>query len=388
MPVFLLPVREVGSVKTDLEAEAVYREVEHRVFLENAGGMPGLCRAGNGDLIFVHGTVWEPVPTGGVVKLLRSSDEGKTWSDPKAIVRSKGPEWNVTFWSGFHRMPDDSLILTYSQCFTPRREGVPSDETDPHRIWEIGSPRCVYEGYVIRSVDHGESWSAPVRILRDCDRCWVGGRPVTAGDGSVLAPVIPFTRGRTSSGFVRSMDGGKTWGALEHIAAGPEGYNEITLGLTRAGDMVGVLRDVEKGPRRQFRQTVSRDKGITWDKPKLIELWGKMPDMLTLPNGRLLLAVGSVDCMDGSLAFSGPPGLSYAGLFISDDDGGTWKRDVLFTSPDPASVIPFDAPVMALLENGNVLAISFAVDRKYQGDPLLGWTRGMHYVIHELAAQK
>ena len=59
--------------------------------------MPGLCRAGNGDRIFVHSTVWKPFPTGGVIKLLRSRDEGETWSAPKSILCSKRPEWNVTF---------------------------------------------------------------------------------------------------------------------------------------------------------------------------------------------------------------------------------------------------------------------------------------------------
>ena len=33
--------------------------------MEDSGGWPALARAANGDLILVHGTVWETVPTGG-----------------------------------------------------------------------------------------------------------------------------------------------------------------------------------------------------------------------------------------------------------------------------------------------------------------------------------
>ena len=146
-----------------------------------------------------------------------------------------------------------------------------------------------------------------------------------------------------------------------------------------------MLRDGEAGPRRQFRQTISRDSGRTWDRPQLIEMWGKMPDCLALPSGRILLAVGSLDCMDGGRVFQGAQGTSFSGLFISDDHGRTWKRDVRFTSPDPHNLVPFDAPVMALLDQGHVLVISVAMDRRQKDNPLMGWSTGLKYVANELA---
>lgn len=382
------------GVVPDPQQKTAFRQVHSQVLVEHAGGMPALCRADNGDLLFAHARYWEPVPTGGDIVLRRSRDGGRTWGEPHRIVEPKGPDWNATTWSGLHRVADGSLIFTFNQSWTPRAESVAEGEVNPARIWDIGSETCRYEAYVIRSTDHGHTWGPPTRILPDLGQVWIFGRPVNAADGSVLAPVIPSIGGHVASGLVRSTDLGRTWGPLEMIAGGPLRYNEVTLGIAGDGDdrnrnednhtIVAVFRDCEAGPRRQFRQAFSTDHGRTWSSPQLIDLWGKMPDMLTLPDGRLLMAVGSVDCMDGALVFSGPPGSSYAQLFISHDHGRTWQRDVLLTSMDPDQIIPFDAPTLASLDDGRVLAISFACDRRNDGDPLIGWSQGMHYVIHVL----
>jgi hypothetical protein len=256
----------------------------------------------------------------------------------------------------------------------------------PSKVWNMESPNRKIEAYIIRSTDHGRKWSEPIHIMPE-KNCWAFGRPVTAKDDSVLVPLIPQLPEPTQwcSAVTRSTDNGKTWSKPWHIADGPEGLNEVTLGAAKNGDIVAIFRDVTHGPRRQFRQAISTDNGKTWPEPTLIEMWGKMPDMLVLPSARMLLLVGSLDCMDGSDMFKGPPDSTYVGLFISDDNGKTWRRDVLLMSPDLKNIIPFDAPEMLLLKNGNILTLSFAGDRKHLKSPLTGWCEGMHYVINELA---
>lgn len=387
----ILLISSAAAVVVDFAAPIQYQVVDARLFLENAGGMPALCRAKNGDLLFTFATHWEPAPSGGVIKLMRSTDEGKMWSRPKTIVTPKADGWSTQLWSGLHLLPDGSLMLSYAQHYVPLKPGVSPSEQNPGAIYAFGSDDQQAEGYVMRSRDHGKTWAPAVRIARGLKSCTAMGRPVTARDGSVLVPAIgPDPGGATNSAslFVRSRDNGRTWGDPEVIAGGPLGFNEVSLGVALNGDIIAVLRDVDAGPRRLFRQTVSHDNGKTWEKPWETNLYGKMPDVLVLPTGRMLLAVGSVDCMDGNLVFSGPPNSSYAGLFLSDDNGHTWRRDVLFITPNLSQLIPFDSPVLAALSKGRILAISLCADRKYQGDPLMGWTRGMHYVINELAPRK
>ena len=370
-----------------------YRIVRVEVVLDDPGGNPALCRAANGDLLIAHSTVWETVPTGGRVEMIRSLDDGHTWSKPTVIARPRCDAWNIQMWSGLHVMGDGSLIMSYSHLRTPKRDGAGPEETNPGKIWHIGSARSLFEGFIVRSTDHGQKWSDPIPVLPPGGDLWVGGRPVTVPDGSVLVPLYfgckTFLNTREANrlvcGFVRSTDHGRTWGDLEPIATGPVGYNEVTMTVAADGDIVAILRDGEAGPRRQFRQTLSRDSGRTWETPELIDMWGKMPDALTLPSGRILLAVGSVDCMDGNLIYQVPLRPSYSGLFVSDDHGRTWQRDVMFQSPDPEHLVPFDAPVMVSLRSGNVLVMSVAVDRRQRNNPRSGWDAGLVYVINELA---
>lgn len=373
-----------SAVDVNTKAETLYKVVSSRILIENPGGMPAMCRAANGDLLLAYATMWEGYPAGGVIKLMRSTDEGKTWSHPRTIVWPKTVVWSTQTWSGLHLMPDDSLILSFTHIYTPRRQNVPIDEARPQKIWKDSG--AILLPHVVRSTDHGRTWSKAVRVAPKIKRCYAMGRPLTAKNGDVLVPLIPFlpvdVHAYPASGFVRTSDNGKTWGPLEIIAGGPDAYSEVTLGLAKNGDIVAVLRDRESGPYRLFWQTVSHDNGRTWQKPWKTNIIGKMPDMLTLPSGRLLMAVGSVDCFDGGDIWKGQPGSSYAALFYSDDNAATWNKDAILVSPDPLNLVPFDAPELAHLKNGDILVLTCASDRKFKDHPLSGWTLGQHFVLN------
>ena len=101
-----------------------------------------------------------------------------------------------------------------------------------------------------------------------------------------------------------------------------------------------------------------------------------------MPTGQILLAVGSVDVGDGSEIWKGAHGSSYSGLYVSDDDGLTWKRDSLSPSVEPERLIPYDSPVLAIGIDGTILALSVQYDRGTKSNPLAGWTMGSHLVLH------
>lgn len=380
----------IFSCAMDDEKNATdYKVVSSQIVVKNPGGMPSLCWAGNGDLLLAYTTNWQPIPpSGGTLKLMRSKDEGRSWSEPRIIVYPKTTDkWSVHIWSGMHLMPDSSLILTYGQNFSEN----------------------LAEAYIIRSIDDGKTWGKPARVA-DEEVDWDGekirplftegfGNPVTTHFGEVLIP-IGVRKGdkgwlsAKAAAFIRSTDIGKSWQKLEFIVTGDKKFSETTFVLAKNGDIIANIRcDTD---RRVLYQSISHDNGYTWEEVKKTitvgdvrdYILGKMPDMLTLSSGRILIGVGSVNVMDGSDVWSGGDGASYAGLYFSDNNGKTWHPDVLFTSADPENLVPYDSPQLVQRKNGDILALSIQMDRRGKDKSDSGWTGGSHYVINVIRSKE
>ena len=175
---------------------------------------------------------------------------------------------------------------------------------------------------------------------------------------------------------------------MEFIATGDKKFSETTFVTAKNGDIIANIRcDTD---RRVLYQSISHNNGHTWDEVKKTVtmgdirdyILGKMPDMLTLSSGRILIGVGSVNAMDGSDIWSGGRGASYAGIYFSDDHGKTWYPDVMFASADPDNLVPYDSPQLVQRKNGDILALNVQMDRRSKDKPDTGWTGGSHYVIN------
>src|SRR5262245_56674075 len=57
--------------------------------------MPAITRTAVGELICAFSTCWEPFPRGGELRLVRSRDEGRTWSHPEVVWRSPDPRVSI-----------------------------------------------------------------------------------------------------------------------------------------------------------------------------------------------------------------------------------------------------------------------------------------------------
>ena len=324
-------------------AEAVggtpeYRITSSRILVEDPAGMPALAWAPNGDLLLAYATNWQPIPpAGGTVKLMRSSNGGRTWTEPSTVVTPDDPtQASIHMWSGLHTMPDGSMILAYGQNYS----------------------EDVAEAYLIRSTDSGQSWDLPMR-LADEPVDWGGeqvvvpftegfGHPVTAPNGDVLVPIGARIGGgfygNKAAAFVRWDHADHSWGPLEYIATGPEKFSEVSMGVAADGDIVAVIRC--DTTRRKLWQSASADNGQSWTTPAPTVavddpndyVHGKMPDVLA-QGDRMLMAVGSVDVNDGGDIWDYSPDSTFSGIYVSDDGGGTWRRDVMFESADPGNLI-------------------------------------------------
>ena len=209
---------------------------------------------------------------------------------------------------------------------------------------------------------------------------WRFGRLVELDNGEIILPAEGW--------FLRSGDGGKTWGPKESL--GTPFRDEINIVQMKDGSLISILRQGGTiGPRRAMGTNRSTDRGKTWSKWKWTGFKGKMPDLLVLPSGRALIAVGAEGLGDGSEIFRHTSRNSFCTLFVSDDNGQTWKRDVALEPVRPDStVVPGDSPVMVPLADGKVLAVFQGIDRAKADDPLVGYSAGMELIGNVLIPTK
>ncbi len=369
-------VRMVSAVAVGLAilcspvAAEEYRVVREFRIADEPACMPALTRAPNGDLLVALSTEWEPFPWGGELKLVVSSDGALTWSKPRLLWKDPDPRVTIQVANGMQTLSNGEILLPVTFGLVPKRKGVEPGEESPHKIYDVTLPGYRREVRFLRSNDSGNSWRFEDPKLHR--PWWRFGRLVEVSDGRLIMP------GR--GWYVESRDFGRTWGPRRSLGSNRL-RSETNIIEAADGTFLSIVRGGGEPPRRMFGTNFSDDKGRTWGPARSAGVQGKMPDLLVLPSGRVLLAVGAEGLTDGSLVFRRKDRYSFCTLFVSDDHGRSWRRDVAFSSVQPqGSVVPSDSPVLCPLEGGRILVVMQASDRDKADHPLMGFSAGMSII--------
>jgi hypothetical protein len=304
---------------------------------------PHMVRAASGALV----AVFNKAPRRAVVlhppedpmyqnMLIRSTDEGETWSAPEPV-----PGYNHTGMecAGLTALGDGRLMLNQWQ-FDWRTAGQVQALSDPSPYtaarqllarwsvspehdaawvdladlvrdtpWARGAGRCL----VHTSVDQGLSFANTVTIDTTPFSGGYGMRgAVETADGRILLPLSDAPNYREVF-IVESVDGGKSWGRPQNVARGNGHEFEEPAILRGQGDrLILVLRD---NVTRRLHQCLSIDNGRSWAPPEPMPVSGYPADLLRLADGRILLTYGWRQ-----------PGFGIRAV-LSDDDGTTWRTD-------------------------------------------------------------
>lgn len=257
-------------------------------------GFPSLVRLTDGRLLahFREG----PGHVGrGVIKQIRSTDEGQTWSEPVTIFEDA--EWDSRSHSTGTQLKSGTILLGFYRH--DRKRGFPLAR-------------------VLRSTDDGQTYDV-IDLPSPYTDTFVYniGRPIQLEDGTVLMPLHGDLRGgqRRVTGITRSRDDGRTWGDFSVIASGGRAYYETNILLLPNGEMLAMNRTE---PEPWMWQCRSKDFGHTWTEPVNSGMQGDVGELL-------LLKSASIICAYRSQA----PGASDTRASISRDNGHTWTDEIV-----------------------------------------------------------
>jgi hypothetical protein len=320
---------------------------------------PGLTRAANGDLLVSFCTRFDCLPSGEAY-LLRSCDDGRTWSAPRSLLRSRKPDGCINLSVGLTTLRDGTIL--YPCC-----------DARITRKWDQHDADLI----ILRSIDHGKTWTDPAPIPVETKEPFAYGRIIELESGDVLCPIWGKRRSQEPwrSGVLRSRDGGITWGDHRTIGydadavpfqkgTGSEihsaGFNETTLLELPNGRVLAVLRQQGvRGGLRDLYRSISNDGGSSWSSPEQLLVWGTSPSLHLHPSGTIMLGYRN--------HMGNPQGLKAPGVAVSfsRDAGETWGEHLMLE--DPAGYLymqEFEAgyPAFLTMRDGSIMVVFYSFD--------------------------
>ena len=342
-------------------------------------GWPSVARTDDGALLVVaSGFRHTHVDPFGRTVLLRSRDEGHTWTTPTVINDLPIDDRDA----GIVSLGGTALLVTWFTSDTRRYDVAKSYRSlaDPAAVrrYEDGFQRLTdaavdrWLGSWTRvSDDGGDTWGPPGHV------------PVTAPHGPILLPdghallylgkVFTHGRGEAIQAW-RSEDRGHTWHELGTVPLAlhtvAEHYHEphvVALGHDR---LLGLIRIQNHGtaplladagiPDFSMMQTTSGDGGRTWTPAQPLGFHGSPPHIIHHSGGALAAVYGYRLAPFGQRAM------------VSYDEGESWEAGYVLRDDGPDGDLGYPASVE--LPGGSLFTVYYQKVR--EGEPCsLLWTR-------------
>ena len=324
-------------------------------------GWPSVCRLSNGEILAVFsGDRDEHICPYGKVQMIRSADDGETWTKPVTLVDGPIDDRDA----GIVQLPDGEIVVTYFTSIAYRTHPSIKEKTSEYAQYDrehpCDEPKEI--GYFrLSSTDGGRTWTKPQKMEKVSH---APHGPALLKDGSLLmlgrgyadgTPTGGYTKSRSVISAWRSTDGARTWECLCLDIPDEDGeclkpclFHEPHVVELPDGTLVGQIR--YRGGDHGIYQTVSKDGGKTWTPMRKSGLVGSPSHLMNLVDGRLLSVYSRR--------------LESAGLgefaAISSDGGRTWDvKNEICLLPGFKPTRDFGCPASCELPNGDVLTVYY-----------------------------
>jgi len=345
-PIYLQHIRFVPVVSGTRRVRIV---TDHVTICKVDGkhfAFPGVARLPNGDLGVVCREGIEHVCPFGRIVFLRSKDDGRTWSERVSICDTPSDERDPAILT----LPDDRAAVTFntwnSWMVSKQMREQYAEQT---AVIERDGVRKYPGAKIMFTSDSGKTWTEPLKI------------PPFSPHGFAIAPnralYYPATRnvgGRLYTVIYRSEDGGQSWVHHADVGAGTGGrgdahevvYREPHLAILPNGTWITTIRVQVHG---HAVQSLSRDGGRRWSRPRKTKVKGFPQHVLPLKDGRLLMSYGYRYQPRGIRAC------------LSTDGGKTWDVENEIVLRHEGANGDLGYPVSIELEDERVLTVYYYI---------------------------
>jgi len=286
---------------THISTRILYRQPDRYL------GWPTVARLPDATLLvaFSGGRLRHVCPFGQTL-LIRSQDDGETWSEPEIINDSPLDDRDA----GLLVTATGAVLLTWftSDLFARKFERyIKLESPEVEAAWmervRSVSPDVLNAhlgNWVRRSLDGGQTWESPKRLLASSPH-----GPALLRNGDLIQVGWQHADLERRLIVERSVDHGQTWHQLSLIQSpgclGPGGYlGEPHVVEAADGRLVAMFRSVVHQPGVSsagklplfLHQSDSFDGGTSWSIPRPTPIWGYPPHLLRLADSSLLVSYG------------------------------------------------------------------------------------------------
>jgi len=342
---------------------------------------PSITRLRNGDWLvaFSHSTqrafpILHPPNDPQFVNLvIRSRDEGLSWEQPKV---APGYDWYGVETPGISSSSTGEVLLNqwrfkWAPLETAKKRWVSGDNTwfiadRDTRIWRLARseqdwashPLPYARGddgaYVHISTDDGSTWDRTIAIdIAPYQGAFSPKGVVELRNGDLLLALGSHDHDPLSATFVvRSRDRGRSWEQPVEVArADGRVFSEPSLVETASGRLLLMSREETSG---HLHQSTSHDGGATWTPPRRLPMWGYPAHVISLVDGRVLMAYGHRRHPFGIRAV------------LTDDDGETWSPEIVIRDDVPGTYRGLNLGYPSVIEYlpGRLFAVYYGEDRE------------------------
>ncbi len=310
-------------------------------------GWPTIVRTSRGELIVAFsGDRDAHVCPWGKTQMVRSTDNGRTWSEVLTINSTPLDDRDA----GIIETPKSALLVSWFTSLYFEKPGIMRDAWRQHAA-KIGPDlRKQWTGnWTRRSADNGKTWGAPSRTAGSAPH-----GPIALKDGRLLYVGTYGGSGPADRIVVEeSKDDGVTWQALARLDSPRDFYaDEPHVVECANGRLVAMFRNEHPEMAKRFLgQSESEDGGRTWSPIHLTGIWGFPPHLIRLKDDRLLMVYSYRRQPFGHRAC------------LSSDHGRTWDLAHEIAIVDNAPDGDLGYPASVQLGDGSLLTIYYQKDR-------------------------